>query len=129
MIEYKPEEDEIVCSKDEMDQIYRDVTEIKEITLELGRVIAIQNEQFDRVATNIDTTEIRMEKAGKELDKALSYQKSNVKRKIAVSAIGATAGAVLLTGVGGPVAIAIGVSKGIMALAGASIGGAFPHLF
>ena len=90
--QYKINDNEIICTKDEIDDIHKNVIELNQISRELGNLITSQNEQIDLIECNTETTQVIMNSAQKELDKIEKYNKSRKKHKIALSIIGLTTG-------------------------------------
>lgn len=124
LIEYKPEE-QVMCSKEEIDQLHKDVIQLNEITLDMCNLIVSQNEQIDKIGDNTEDTLTTMAKAQTELNTALQYQKSNRSRVVAITVISACAGVALFSGTGA----FLGLSKAMTLTLGAVAGGSVPHLF
>lgn len=124
IIRYNPR-DEVICTKDEVERIYRDVTELKEISMELSRILVEQNENIDEIEQNTDIIQVYTESAAKEINKTIEYQKSSLGRTVAKTVIGAGVGVVLFSGLG----TLVGAGMIITTVAGVSVGGAVPHLF
>jgi len=122
--QYKINDNEIICTKDEIDDIHKNVIELNQISRELGNLITSQNEQIDLIECNTETTQVIMNSAQKELDKIEKYNKSRKKHKIALSIIGLTTGATMLPTVG-PI---IGISKLVALTIGGIAGGGLPLL-
>ena len=124
-VEYKPNENDIICTREELDNLNRSVEQLGEITRDLCGVINTQNEQIDTIGNTTENTLATTELAQAELSAALAYQNSNRNRMIAFTVMGAGAGILLFSGVG----TALGVTKAIAITVGAVTGGAIPHAF
>jgi hypothetical protein len=122
--QYNLKNDEIICTKDEIDDIHKNVIELNQITRELGSLITSQNEQIDLIEFNTEETQITMNNAKKELDKIEKYNKSRKRHKLALSLVGFTTGATLLPTVG-PI---LGLGKLVALAVGGLTGGIAPLL-
>ena len=123
-VEYKPNENDIICTREELDNLNRSVEQLGEITRDLCGVIVTQNEQLDIIGTTTEDTLATTALAQTELTSALAYQNSNNNRMIAFTVIGAGAGVMLFTGFG----TVMGLGKVLSMAVGAVTGGAVPHI-
>ena len=124
-VEYKLNEDDIVCTKEEIDNLHKDIIQLGEITRDMSGIIVTQNEQIDNIGNTTESTLATMAQAQTELNSAIAYQHSNKNRMIAFTVIGAGTGVMLFTGFG----TVLGLGKALSLTVGAVTGGAVPHLF
>jgi hypothetical protein len=88
--------------KDEqLDQILKDICEIKEISKDMGELLTEQNESLNKIEKNIDKAEINIVKSDKELNKAAKYKNDDI-----INVLSVTTGSVIGSIFGPPGALA-----------------------
>jgi len=69
------ENNHIILTNQEYNDIYDNIKDLKEISLMLGSVIVDQNKKIDDIEINIEQTTDNHNKASIELKKTISYQR------------------------------------------------------
>jgi methyl-accepting chemotaxis protein len=108
--------DKVTDEKNEqINQISRDVSDIKEITLSIHKMLETQGEQLNTIESQVDNANDNLKKADQHLTEAIGYNSGpNIKKRTTGGSIGGLGIGFIL---GGPVGAAIG------AVVGAGCGG------
>jgi hypothetical protein len=93
-IKYDPGDDEIICSKVEIDKIYKDVVMLSEISTKISILLKNQNEDIGNIEDTTNSTIVVMEATKMELDEIAHSKTLN-----ALSVISIGAGITLFSGI------------------------------
>ena len=100
--------DDTFTTDNKLDKILDDINSIKEITIDMGHLLHQQNEKLVVLDENISNTDRNVQKANRELSKALKYKKGG-RIVTATTAIGAMGGAFF-----GPIGAVSGAGIGLV---------------
>jgi uncharacterized membrane protein len=109
-IEFKPViylDKGVYVEERELESMLRGINEIKEVSLQINSLISVHNEHIDTIEDSIVASQISVEKAGAEINKALKNKKSSYNM-----GFGLTGGALTGLAFGGPIGLLIGAGVG-----------------
>lgn len=73
--------------KGELNQMLRDLNDIKDISLDIRNLLGEQGEQLDQIDNKVDDTQENISKSRKQLSKIEEYVKSSSTKKLILAAI------------------------------------------
>ena len=90
-----------------MEKITRDVIQLEDMFIKLNSMVQEQGEVVDRIEMNVEEAYEKVELADKELDKAVTYKRSAMKKKLCIIGIVIAVLAVIALIIG----LAVGIGK------------------
>ncbi|VBB17642.1 putative T-snare protein [Yasminevirus sp. GU-2018] len=91
----------------ELDDLIRDVRDVKEMSREIGKMLDVQQESIEKIEVNTEKTTDNLVKSEKELNMALKYKNDGI-----INVVGATGGA-LIGSIFGPPGALVGAVGGL----------------
>jgi hypothetical protein len=93
---------------EQLDQLLQDVTDIKEISMDMASMLDVQNKNLQKIDDNTTSASIYIDEGSKELEKASKYRNDGVINVASVSS-GAIVGSLF-----GPLGAAVGAFVGLI---------------
>lgn len=84
-----PSESTTQVSEKELDQLLRDVRDIKDMSVDMADMLGTQKVNLDKIEQNIDSTDANLKYSDRELQQAIKYKKDGMN-----NVLGATTGAI-----------------------------------
>lgn len=100
--------DSTIVPNKQLDQLLQDVTNIKEISMDMAGMLDVQNKKLQKIDDHTTSASIHIEEGSKELDKATKYRNDGV-----INMAGVTGGAIVGS-LFGPIGAATGALVGFV---------------